>query len=111
MVKHKTNPFQQKLNSEKEMIRNEPKLVVSADKTSNFFKVEPEEYKELVKKNVEAEYKKENKQNIQKVNKAHKKIVNKLEIEDRVFKTVKRECFITLKDHKDNFQNNPKYRL
>ena len=107
----KTNPFQQKLNTEKEMIRNEPKLVVSADKTSNFFKVEPEEYKELVKKNVEAEYKKENKQNIQKVNKAHKKIVNKLEIEDRVFKTVKRECFITLKDHKDNFQNNPKCRL
>ena len=37
--------------------------------------------------------------------------MNKLEIEDRVFKTVKRECFITLKDHKDNFQNNPKCRL
>ena len=28
-----------------------------------------------------------------------------------MFKTVKRECFITLKDHKDNFQNNPKCRL
>ena len=107
----KTNPFQQKLNSEKEMIKNEPKLVVSADKTSNFYKVEPEVYKELVKKNVEAEYQKEKTVNIQKINKAHKKIVNKLEIEDRVFKTVKRECFITLKDHKNNFQNNPKCRL
>ena len=47
------------------MIRNEPKLIVSADKTSNFFKVEPEEYKDLVKKNVEAEYKKENATNVQ----------------------------------------------
>ena len=77
----------------------------------NIYKVDPSEYKELVKKNVEAEYKKENVRNVQKINKAHKKIVNKLEIEDRVYKTVSRECFVSLKDHKDNFQNNPKCRL
>ena len=93
------------------MIENEPELIISADKTSNFYKVKPEKYRNLVKKNVEAEYKKEQVINVQKLNKAHKAIVKKLGIEDRVFKITERECFVTLKDHKDNFDNNPKCRL
>ena len=107
----KPNHFQQKLQSEKEKIMKEPHLIIGADKTSNFYKVKPKDYKELLKKNVEAEYKKENVKNVNKVNKAHNKIVRKLEISDRVFKTVERNCFITLKDHKENFRENPKCRL
>ena len=34
-----------------------------------------------------------------------------MEIADRVPVTVEREAFGTLKDHKDNFENNPKIRL
>ena len=109
--KHKTNPFQQRLKRDKEMVQKETKVIVSADKTSNYYKVDPKEYKDLVKKNVEAEYKKETARNVMNINKAHKNIVRKLEIEDRVFKTTNRECFVTLKDHKENFQNNPKCRL
>ena len=45
------------------------------------------------------------------MNRAHKSIVRKLGIQDRVNKTSKRECFITLKDTKENFMNNPKCRL
>ena len=37
--------------------------------------------------------------------------MNNLDIEDRVFKTINRECFVTLKYHKDNLKNNPKCRL
>ena len=40
-----------------------------------------------------------------------KKIVNKLEIEDRVFKNTEREAFVTMKDHKPGFINNPKCRM
>ena len=105
------NAFQEKLAKEKEDIEKESKLIVGADKTSNFYKVDHEEYKELVKKTVEAEYKKETKKNVEKVNQAHKRIVNNLEIQDRVFKTTERECFVTLKDHKPAFKNNPKCRL
>ena len=43
--------------------------------------------------------------------KEDKKIASKLGIDDRVYKTSKREAFITLKDHKPNFKNNPKFRL
>ena len=93
------------------MVEKATKVIVAADKTSNFYKVEPKQYQELVKKNVEMEYKKETARNVKKVNKAHKTIENKLEIEDRVFKTMERECFITIKDHKNDFRNNPKCRL
>ena len=48
---------------------------------------------------------------MKKINIAHKKIVNKLDIQDRVFKTTEREAFISLKDHKGDFKNNPKSRL
>ena len=48
---------------------------------------------------------------MEKVNKAHKVVVKKLELQDRVYKTTERESFITLKDHKEGFQNNPKCRL
>ena len=38
-------------------------------------------------------------------------IARKLHLEDRVNTTAKREAFITLKDHKPNFANNPTCRL
>ena len=46
------------------MIEKETRVSVGADKTSNFYKVEPKDYKELVKKNVESEYKKETIRNV-----------------------------------------------
>ena len=66
-----TNTFQQKLNNEKENIEKETKVFVGADKTTNFYKMSTKDYKEIVKKNVEAEYKKEKEKNIQNTNKTH----------------------------------------
>ena len=34
-----------------------------------------------------------------------------LDIQDRVFKTTDRNCFVTLKDHKPGFKNSPSCRL
>ena len=48
---------------------------------------------------------------INKVNTSHKEVVNKLDIQDRVFATTPRQAYVTLKDHKDNFNNNPSCRL
>ena len=39
------------------------------------------------------------------------RLAKKLEIEDRVYSTTKRDTFITLKDHKQQFRNNPKFRV
>ena len=40
-----------------------------------------------------------------------KAIATKLHLDDRINITAKREAFITLKDHKPNFVNNPTCRL
>ena len=48
---------------------------------------------------------------VKKVEEAEKKLVSDLGLSDRVFQSKKKEAYITLKDHKDNFANNPKARL
>ena len=45
------------------------------------------------------------------VTKKDKAIANRLELSDRIYSTTKKEAFFTLKDHKENFRNNPKIRL
>ena len=108
---HKPNKFQAKLREEKNSIINLNNVIVPADKTCNNYELEPNVYKNLIAKNVHKEYKRVTSRTIRKINTAHKVIVNNLEIEDRVFKTTERESFISLKDHKPDFRNNPKCRL
>ena len=108
---NRTNAFQEKLKTEVKNIKNEPNLIIAADKTSNFYKVGSQSYSSLVERNIQKDYKKENNQNVQRTNRIHKRIVKKLGVDDRVYKTCYRESFVTLKDHKDNFRNNPKCRL
>ena len=64
-----------------------------------------------MEKEINKEYKKANKNDVKKVENSQKEIVKKLDLEDRVFATTKRQCFSTLKDHKENFHNNPQVRL
>ena len=78
---------------------------------ADYYKMKGEDYKKLVDKEIQKEYKKVNKNEIEKAENSQRNIVTKLELEDRVFATAKRQCFATLKDHKDNFQNNPQVRL
>ena len=60
---------------------------------------------------VQKSYKKEDPENVQNVERQHAKTAEDLEIADRMYKTTPREAFLTLKDHKEDFQENPKVRL
>ena len=81
--------------------------------TSNICKLSEYEYKHLLTNAVTTTYKKANKNISNKINKQGKQIaiakakgvLNKMEV------NVNSSCFITLKDHKDNFQNTPTSRL
>ena len=106
-----SDPFQNKLKADLEDIKNESKVIVKADKTSNYYKLEKEEYQAVLEKSIHKEYKKTNGNDIAVPNESHKKIVEKLELEKKVFETQKRQSFVTLKDHKPSFQNNPSCRL
>ena len=65
----------------------------------------------MKEREIQKDYKKEDLKNVDAVAKEHAKIVSDLEIANRVFTTTPREAFVTLKDHKDDFESNPKVRL
>ena len=75
------------------------------------YKLSKNEYDKLLNDSITSNYKKVN-NNIDKViNKNGKELTKKLKVADRMMRNGNNNCFITLKDHKDNFQNNPKVRL
>ena len=73
--------------------------------------MEPETAEAMIEKEVTKGYKKADTDTVKKLNEEDISIVKKLELEDRVFATSKLEAFHTLKDHKENFKNNPTSRL
>ena len=107
-----TGMFQQKLSSDVyNNIKTADKLLVPADKTSNFYKMDTQSYTELLQKNITKNYKKVPPGITNSIEAGAKTIAKKLHLDDRINTTAKREAFITLKDHKPNFANNPTCRL
>ena len=109
--KQVNNPFLNKLKEDTDSIQTEPKLLIAADKTTNFYKLEPSEYNDLLEKNITKSYKKAQPETTQAIHKQNKDIATKLGIDDRVDTTANKAAFITLKDHKPNFTNKPTCRL
>ena len=106
-----SNPLLDKMKNEVKKINNDNKLIIKADKTSNHYRMPTNDYKSLLDKNIQKDYKKEDLETITRTNASHKKLVQKLDLQDRVFSTTPRQAYVTLKDHKDNFENNPACRL
>ena len=61
--------------------------------------------------NITKTYKHGSEDTIDEIDSELKDISKNLGIGDKIEKMKKREAFISLKDHKENFENNPKYRL
>ena len=113
-VKFKSKPqsvFQKELQGKVSEINKSDKVFLMADKTTNIYKVKPEEYKKLLTENITKDYRKSSENSIRKVNKEAKKIAEKLKIEDRIEMHGDNSAFITIKDHKPHFEDNPKCRL
>ena len=93
--------FQQKFSSD--IYNNIMKcdtLLVPEYKTSNFYKMDTASYNDLLQKNITKTYKKV-------ANGTTSSIAKKMHLDEGINITAKREAFITLKDHKPNFVNNP----
>ena len=103
--------LQRKLAKDVTKIKKEPKVIVASDKTSNYYLVEPETYKNMLNRDIQKVYKKAGPEVEEEMNKKGKVMSCKLDIEDRVFATQKRQAVITVKDHKDSFPNSPETRL
>ena len=68
--KQVNNPFLNKLREDTDRIKNEPKLLIAADKTTNFYKLEPSTYNDLLEKTsqnpIRKRYQRRRKQSIRK---------------------------------------------
>ena len=109
--KKSSNPLQEKMKSDIEIIKDSKEILTKADKTSNIYKLHPEHYKKLLNSSIQAEYKKTKPDNILKVNKQSAEIAEKMELADRIDQLTKSKAFITIKDHKNRFPNNIDCRL
>ena len=103
--------LQAKLDKDVQEIRQDKNIYVKADKTTNHYKAEPQDYLNLLQKNVTKAYKKTNKDIPDSITSVDKKIAEDLKLDDRAETSASREAFITLKDHKPDFINNPTCRL
>ncbi|GFR62873.1 hypothetical protein ElyMa_005469300 [Elysia marginata] len=105
------NSFQAHLNRDIKSINNEKRLFIPADKTNNFYKIKPQDYEKLLSKSIQQEYSKSDTRTTDEITRIDKHIASTLSLADRINVTAKREAFITLKDHKENFKNKPTCRL
>ena len=104
--------FQKKLSTDiRHNIVKSDKLLVPVDKTSNSYRMDVTSYNDLLQKNITKTYKKVTQGTTSSIELEAKAIAKKLHLDDSINTTAKREAFITLKDHKPNFANNPTCRL
>ena len=82
--------------------------MVFADKTRNIYEMKPDKYKQLLTENVTANYKLGNEKLLGETNQELKTIASDLHVDDRIETMARKPAFISLKDHKENFENNTK---
>ena len=108
--KPETN-FQKKIISDVKKINASDSILVNADKTTNIYKIKPDEYKTLLNENITKNYQKTNDDMIKGINVEAQKIAEKLELDGRIEGIAKKPAFLTIKDHKPNFPNTIQCRL
>ena len=104
--------FQRQMQKDiRQHIKLSRQLLVPADKTTNYYKMKTRDYQSLLQTALTKDYKKAGEDKLLEVIKDERELANSLDIADRVTKMTKKEAFVTLKDHKQNFVNKPSCRL
>ena len=103
--------FQRQLNEDISVIKRSNKVLIFADKTSNIYKLDTDEYKKLISEAVTSTYKKVPNKINDKINTEGKRVMEIKTALNRMFINGKNNRFITLNNPNANFLNNPKTRL
>ena len=107
------NQLQTTLKSDLKLIQQSSKTLTPADKTLNMYRLTKDEYNKMGTNAITSTYKKANGNIKKRINEKRKEIVKKSldNIIDRMDVNAESNCFITIKDHKENFLNHLKVRL
>ena len=99
------NDFQQKMKEDIVQIKSSPDVLIFADKANNIYKTSPQEYQKLLFNNVTKSYEKSTERLEKAINMEVKHISKNLDLDNRIECLAKNPAFISLKDHKPNFQS------
>ena len=106
-----TDDFQKEMRDDMKNIRSSDKVIIQADKTSNLYTLEPTQYEVLLNNSITKEYKKAPPQAMDTINMETREIASRPKLDDRMEIHSTPNCFITAKDHKDNFINTKECRV
>ena len=108
-----TSKYQRALIQHVNKIKKSDSIFVKTDKTGNIYKMPFSDYNKLLKNSITKNYKKTDPTNSMEctINNESKEITDQLQISNRVGRLAKKEAYLLLKDHKENFINDPKVRL
>ena len=109
--RHSSNEFQTQLATDIKKINETTSLIISADKTTNKYNMSVDDYNKLLTENITSAYRKSDEEVVNSINNEAKSIAKNLKIDDRVQQFSRRNSYITIKDHKENFPNTIKCRL
>lgn len=109
--KEVTEKFLSNLKKDIENITSSKEIFVEADKTRNMYKMDPAKYGGLLTVNISQKYKYADRNTATEIDNEYTSLADKLKIGNRINKTGPKTAFVTIKDHKEIFQNNTKCRL
>ena len=105
------NEFQARMREDITNIKNSDKVYVSADKSTNLYKMDKTDYDAHLVNSITSTYKKSNEEQVNMINKGAFECAKRLDLEDRMEKLQTSEAYITVKDHKEDFNVKPSFRL
>ncbi len=103
--------FTQELDKDKRKINASKNIFVFADKTRNIYEMDAPAYNKLLTENVTKAYKHAHDNIKNEINQELKTIADDLKISNRIDPMNETPAFISLKDHKQDFENHPKCQL
>ena len=107
------NALQDKLQRDIARVSRSSSVFVQADKKRNLYEVSLEKYNKLLADNITKHYKHADSSDYDNINEEARELAEKLKprLSDRFDPIAKRTAYVTLKDHKENFENNLPCRL
>ena len=105
------NEFMKELQDDIKSLKQTDKVVVEADKSNNFYLIDKLQYNQLLEKDIHKEYKKSSENELNLVNLKAAKIAKELQLDNRMKIHTTTECYVTIKDHKDEFMSKMPCRL
>ena len=105
------NDLQAKMKEDIKSIKNCGKVIVSADKSTNLYKMSKADYNTCLSNNITSTYRKTDNDHTESIDTGSLDCAEDLGLADRIRRIQKSESYVTVKDHKDDFDSNPSFRL